>query len=246
MRIALINPNTTAGMTRTCVAAAEQVKAAGTDIVGLTPTDGPASIEGPYDEAFALPGLIRTALQAERDGADAIVVACFDDPGLEPLRAALRVPVVGIVEAGMHATASIAERMAVVTTTDRSLARIRELAHRYGVAERCAVVAADVPVLALEVGGYAPVRAAAERAVAEGADAILLGCAGMADWVAALRRDLGLPVIDGVAAAVKHAEGLVAQGLRTAKRGAYQFPAHKPFAGQFAADAWPNEEGGSE
>ena len=215
--------------------------APGTVLVGLTPADGPASIEGPYDEAFALPGLIRTALAAEWDGADAVVVACFDDPGLEPLRAALRVPVVGIVEASLHAAASIADRMAVVTTTTRSLARIRELAHRYGVAERCRVYAADVPVLALETGGYAPVRATAERAVADGAEAIVLGCAGMADWVAALRRDLGVPVVDGVAAAVKHAEGLVAQGLATAKTGAYQFPARKPYRGQFADDAWPDE-----
>ena len=153
MRLALVNPNTTAGMTATCVAAAEAVTAPGTVLVGLTPADGPASIEGPYDEAFALPGLIRTALAAEWDGADAVVVACFDDPGLEPLRAALRVPVVGIVEASLHAAASIADRMAVVTTTTRSLARIRELAHRYGVAERCRVYAADVPVLALETGG---------------------------------------------------------------------------------------------
>jgi allantoin racemase len=238
MRIALINPNTTASMTATCVAAAEAVKAAGTEIIGLTPQDGPASIEGPYDEAFALPGLIRTALKAEREGADAVVVACFDDPGLEPVRAALRVPVVGIVEAGMNAAASIADRMAVVTTTTRSLARIRELAHRYGVGERCAVYASEIPVLALETDGYVPVHGTAQQAIGAGAEAILLGCAGMADWVAALRRDLRVPVIDGVAAAVKHAEGLVAQGLTTAKSGAYQMPAYKPYAGQFRADAW--------
>lgn len=241
MRIALINPNTTASMTATCVAAAEAVKAAGTQIIGRTPQDGPASIEGPFDEAFALPGLIRTALQAEADGAQAVVVACFDDPGLEALRAALAVPVVGIVEASMNAAASVAEQMAVVTTTDRSLSRIRELSHRYGVAERCSVHASAVPVLDLETGGYVKVKSMAEAAVSEGADAIILGCAGMADWVVALRADLGVPVIDGVAAAVKHAEGLVAQGLTTAKRGAQQFPAHKPYSGQFTNDAWTRD-----
>ena len=242
MKIALINPNTTASMTATCVSVAEAVGAGGTEIIGLTSQDGPASIEGPYDEAFALPGLIRAALLAEQEGAEAVVVACFDDPGLESLRAALSVPIVGIVEASMNAAASIADQMAVVTTTDRSLARIRELAHRHGVAERCTVYASKVPVLALETDGYSPVRATAEQAVNEGAEAIILGCAGMADWVAALRQDLGVPVVDGVAAAVKHAEGLVAQGLRTAKAGAYQTPARKPFTGQFSADAWPEVE----
>jgi allantoin racemase len=242
MRIALVNPNSTASMTVTIVAAGRAVAAAGTDLVGYTPADGPASIEGPYDEAFALPGLIRAARSAEREGADALVVACFDDPGLEVLRAALKVPVVGIVQAGMGAAAGIADRFAVITTTSLSLPRIRYLASVHGVAERCAVLASEVPVLDLDVGGYPRVRETAERALTSGAEAILLGCAGMAAWVAALRRDLGVPVVDGVAAAVKHAEGLVAQGLQTAKTGAYRAPRHKPFAGQFCDDAWTESE----
>ena len=61
--------------------------------------------------------------------------------------------------------------------------------------------------------------------------AIVLGCAGMADLCASLQQRLGVPVIDGVAAAVKLAEGLVSLGLKTSKRGDYAAPLAKPYAG---------------
>ena len=86
--------------------------------------------------------------------------------------------------------------------------------------------------------GCAPVRATAEQAVKAGVEAILLGCAGMANWGVALHRHLSAPVIDGAAAAVKHAEGLVAQGRATAMTGAYRFPSRKVLVGQFANDVW--------
>jgi allantoin racemase len=66
------------------------------------------------------------------------------------------------------------------------------------------------------------------------ADAIVLGCAGMADLAAKLSEEFGVPVVDGVSAAVKHAEGLVTLGLKTAKRGAYASPVHKPYLGMMA------------
>jgi allantoin racemase len=81
-------------------------------------------------------------------------------------------------------------------------------------------------VLDLEIpGSAARQRISAEigMAVAEGeADAIVLGCAGMADLADALSREHGLPVIDGVAAAVKMAEALAALGLRTSQAGPFR------------------------
>jgi allantoin racemase len=103
-------------------------------------------------------------------------------------------------------------------------------------AERCRRVrAADIPVLALEdpAGDAARrVRAEVMRAFAEdAAEAVLLGCAGMADLAAELTREAGAPVIDGVAAAVKLAEAMAGLGLFTSKRGAYAAPRAKPVAG---------------
>jgi len=77
-----------------------------------------------------------------------------------------------------------------------------------------------------------------DRAIAEdGAEAIVLGCAGMAELAAALSRRHGLPVVDGVAAAVRLAEALVGLGLATSKRGPYAPPLAKTFSGAFSAQS---------
>lgn len=235
MKIHLINPNTTASMTATAADAARRVAAAGTEIVPVTSSMGPVSIEGYYDEALALPGLLMEVARAERAGADAIIIACFDDTGLDAARALASVPVIGICEAALAVTSFIAQRFSVVTTMERSRIPIEALVHRYGMAERCRVRAADIPVLSLEdPGSDAGPRLRAEIGAAlqvEKAEAIILGCAGMADLVAELSAEFAVPVVDGVASAVKQAEALVSLGLKTAKRGPYATPVAKPYLG---------------
>lgn len=238
MKIAIINPNTTASMTATIADAARRVAHADTEIDAITSSMGPVSIEGYYDEVFAIPGLLVEIARAEREGADAIVIACFDDTGLDAARALASIPVIGICEAAVSATAFIAQRFSIVTTMERSRLPVEQLVHRYGMGSRCKVRAADVPVLSLEdPNSNARDRLRSEISAAlkdDKAEAIVLGCAGMADLTAALRLEFGVPVVDGVAAAVKQAEALVALGLSTAKRGAYATPIHKPYRGDLA------------
>lgn len=237
-RILVVNPNTTASMTATIAAAARGVAAPSTEIIPVTSSMGPVSIEGYYDEAFALPGLLKAIAQAERDGAQAAVIACFDDTGLDAARAMATIPVIGICEAALVTAAFIAKRFTVVTTMERSRVPIEELAHRYGMAGRAKIRAANIAVLALEdpnSGTRDQLRSEIVRAIAEdNAEAIVLGCAGMADLARDLSHQFGLPVIDGVGAAVKQAEALVALGLSTSKRGAYAAPLAKPYAGALA------------
>jgi allantoin racemase len=143
-------------------------------------------------------------------------------------------PVLGICEAAMHAVTMIAASFSVVTTLPRAAPIIEELALRYGFERRCRRVrAADMPVLALEEDPEARRRVLAEvnRAVAEDrCEAVILGCAGMADLTEWLSRESGVPVIDGVVAGVRMAEALVGAGLRTSKVGAYQPPRPKHVA----------------
>jgi allantoin racemase len=234
-RIAVVNPNTTASMTATIAEAARQAAAMGTQIIALTSSMGPVSIEGYYDEAFALPGLLREIAAAERDGAQAAVIACFDDTGLDAARTMARIPVIGICEAALITAALIAKRFTVVTTMERSRVPIEELAHRYGMAGRARIRAANISVLSLDdpnSGASDKLRSEIARAVAEdNAEAIVLGCAGMADLARTLQDEFGMPVIDGVGAAVKQAEALVALGLTTSKRGAYAAPLSKRYTG---------------
>lgn len=231
MRILVVNPNTTASMTEKIGAAARRVASPGTEIVAVNPAAGPASIEGFYDEAMSLAGLLDTIRTA--DGFDAVVIACFDDTGLDAARCLTEKPVIGIGEAAYHYASMIANRFSVVTTLGRSVPALEHNLHRYGLMERCARVrASEVAVLDLEhPGSDACARISAEigRAVAEDrAEAIVLGCAGMADLADALAREHGLPVLDGVTCAVGLAESMVRLGILTSRLGGYSPPpAHK-------------------
>lgn len=242
MKIHIVNANTTRSMTETIAAAARAVAGPGVEIVADQPAMGPVSIEGCYDEAFAVPGLLACVRAAEADGVAGHVLACFDDTGLDAARSICTTPVIGIGEAGYHVASLIAGRFSVVTTLARSIPVLEHNLHRYGLASRCGRVrAADVEVLALED----PASGARDRISDEieaakrddRAEAIVLGCAGMADLAGALSAKHGLPVIDGVASAVALVEGLARLGVRTSKLGGYAPPLKKPYAGIFAGFA---------
>lgn len=231
MRLLVVNPNTTASMTAKIGACARAFASPGVEIIARNPPDGPASIEGHYDEAMSTPGLLAEIRRGEAEGVDGTVVACFDDPAIGACREIATGPVVGICEAAMHAATMIATSFSVVTTLPRAVPIIEELALRYGMERRCRRVrAADIPVLALEEEGDARQRILAEvrEAVAQDrCEAVILGCAGMADLTEWLTRETGVPVIDGVVAGVRMVEALVGAGLRTSKIGAYATPRPK-------------------
>jgi allantoin racemase len=238
MRLLVVNPNSTASMTAKIAAAARAAAAAGTTILARTSATGPDSIEGYFDEAMSLPGLLAEIAGGEAAGVAGHVIACFDDTGLDAARALAKAPVVGIGEAAYHLASLVAGRFSVVTTLSRSIPALEHNLHRYGLASRCARVrAAEVPVLELEEpGSPARARISAEigRAVAEDrAEAIVLGCAGMADLAAALSAEHGVPVVEGVSAAVKLVESLAALGLATAKTGGWAPPRRKPYFSRY-------------
>ncbi|MBK1711765.1 aspartate/glutamate racemase family protein [Rubrivivax gelatinosus] len=236
MRLLLINPNTSAAMTASIAAAAREIAAAGTEIIARQPSFGPASIEGHFDDAFGAAGVAEQARLAAGDGVDATVIACFGDPGLDAAREVLAGPVLGIAEAAFHAAAMLATGFSVVTTMSRTCVIAERLVQRYGFERACrGIHGTDIPVLDLEAAGdalVATLEAAARRALAaDRSEAIVLGCAGMAGLARTLQARLGVPVVDGVAAAVKFAEALAALGLQTPKVGDYAPPRPKPWAG---------------
>ena len=243
-RLLVVNPNTTVAMTTAIAAVARDVAAPGTEIVARNPATGPASIEGPYDHALCTLPLLAEVARGEREGCAATIIACFDDPAVDAARCIATGPVIGIAEAALRAAAVVAARFAVVTTVARAVPALEELVVRYGAVRGCiAVRAAGVPVLALErptAATYRRVRDCARDALrTDRADAIILGCAGMAALRRRLAADLGVPVIDGVGAAVKLAEGLVALGLCTSKNGSYAEPLARRGRGKRAGEQVP-------
>jgi allantoin racemase len=214
MRLAVVNPNSTAAMTDKAVAAA-RLALPGATVTGHTCDGAPPAIEGPEDGAAAVPHVLATlARLAAKGRTDAAIIACFDDTGLAEGRQSVPFPVLGIGDAAAHAAALLGDRFSVVTTLPVSVPVLEGNLRRSGLAAACVRVrAAGIPVLDFE---HHPARAAARlsaeiaAALAEDApDTIVLGCAGMADLAADLERRHGLPVIDGVAAAALLAEALV-------------------------------------
>lgn len=237
MKILVINPNTTVSMTAKIGKAAAKAASPGTEIMAVNPSYGPSSIEGYYDEVFAIPGMIEEI--RNHPDADAFIIACFDDTGLDAARCATSAPVVGIGEAGFHLVSLVSGKFGVVTTLARSVPAIEHNLVKYGLASRCAGVrASEVAVLDLELpGSDACMKISAEigRSIMEDkAEAIVLGCAGMSDLAHLLGEEHGLPVLDGVSCAVKLAEALVGLGMRTSRTGGYAAPRAKTYVGEFA------------
>jgi len=232
-RIWVINPNTTRAMTSTVEVCARAVAAVGTEVVGITSEFGPPSIECHYDEAMSVPGLLAAIRRGEAEGVDGYVIACFGDPGLDAAREVAVGPVIGIAEAAMHAASHLGRGFSVVTTLSRTIGRAEDLAERYGMARFCrGYHACEIPVLDLETDPMATkiVTDACREAVEhDGSDAVVLGCAGMADMCRHISEEIGVPVVDGVTAATLMVQSLVTMGLRTGKRGEFAVPPAKEY-----------------
>lgn len=229
LRILLVNPNSSKSMTEQAGRSACHIALETTVIEALNPTDTPRSIEGHADEAMAVASMLNVIRDGEARGVDAYVIACFDDPGLNAAREIARGPVFGICQAAVQVAMTITTRFSIITTLPRSVPIIEDLVRDYGAGHRCRRVRSiDMPVLALEDDLRHTEDMLAqeiERAKTEdNAEAIILGCAGMSELCERLEQRCGLPIIDGVAAAVKLAEAFVSGGYRTSKTGAYNYP----------------------
>lgn len=234
MRILIINPNATSSMTGEILAAGKRVASPGTELAALTAAQGPEAIESYVDEAFAAVEVMK--LIASHRGFDGYVIACANDPGLSGARELTAAPVIGIGEAAFLQACLLAPTFAVLTTLKRAEQQVWHQLDAYGLRNRCvAVLATEVPVLATAAGGDAfleAMRVGGRKAADEhGAEAIVLGCAGMVEAAQRLAKELTMPVIDGVAAAVAMVEGLVRGGQSTSKRATYAPPVDVAYKG---------------
>lgn len=225
VHILVVNPNTTVSMTEKIGAAARAAAGPSTRITALNPDEGPPAIQGAEDGAAALPGLFSLVEEqvTARGHYDALIIACFDDTGLWDLKSRLDIPVLGIGEAAYHMAALSAERFSVVTTLSVSVPVLEENLERIGLSRRCSKVrASEVPVLDLETGNgdaRSKIRREIDNALREDdIGAVALGCAGMADLAQELSVEFGMPVVDGVAAAVGFAEVLIGKTPQDAIR----------------------------
>ena len=214
-------------MTEKIASAARRVARSDTEIIAIDSPSGPKSIQGFYDGAVCLSGLL--AEVGRHVDVDGIVIACFDDTGLDAARCLAKVPVLGLGESAYCAASMIGTKFSVITTLSRSVPVLEANLTRYGYARHCAgVIATDIPVLQLEClepETMDRIRSAVSHAIdMHRSDAVVLGCAGMTDLVTQLTKEFGIPIVDGLSCAVTFAEALISAKLCTSKIGAYAFP----------------------
>jgi allantoin racemase len=227
----VINPNSSATMTETIAAGARAAASPGTQIVALRPAHGPTAIDSSYESYLAAAAVME--LTPALPAVDAVVLAGFGEHGRDGLAEALAVPVFDIAEAAAHVAMLIGRAYSVVTTLARSIAPIEDRLKLAGLFDRCASVRAcgwsTAAVDADPQGAIAAIVAQARIAVeADRAEAIILGCAGMAGIDEAIGSALGVPVVDGVAAAVRLAEAVVGLQLTTSKVCTFASPEPNP------------------
>ncbi|MFF5865908.1 aspartate/glutamate racemase family protein [Pseudomonas sp. NPDC012596] len=241
MRILIANVNTTEAITEAIAEQARSVASPGTEIVGLTPWFGAESVEGNFESYLAAIAVMDRVLAYEGPY-DAVIQAGYGEHGREGLQELLNVPVVDITDAAASTAMYLGHAYSVVTTLDRTVPLIEDRLKLSGLYARCASVrASGLAVLELEADPQRAVQAIveqAERAVRDDkAEVICLGCGGMAGLDEQIRQRTGVPVVDGVSAAVTIAESLVRMGLSTSKVRTYATPRAKKVVG------WPMQFG---
>jgi Asp/Glu/hydantoin racemase len=235
LRLLLLNPNTSPGITELILAAARPAASPGTELVPATATRGVPYIATRAEAAIG--GAVALEMLAElHESVDAAVIAAFGDPGLGGARELFDIPVVGLAEAGMLTACMLGRRFAIVTFAQALEPWYEECVQWHGLKERCA------GIRALE-GGFSSitdvqgekeellVELAGKAVEIDRADVVLLAGAPLAGLAAKVADRIPVPVVDCVGAAVRQAETLVALRPRKATAGTYRRPPPKPATG---------------
>lgn len=235
MRILVVNVNTTDSITQAIARQAQAAAAPGTEIIGLTPDFGADSVEGNFESYLAAIAVMDKVMSYDQPF-DAVIQAGYGEHGREGLQELLNVPVVDITDAAASTAMYVGRAYSVVTTLDRTVPLIEDRLRLSGLWDRCASVrASGLAVLELEESPEraleAIVRQAELAVIEDRAEVICLGCGGMAGLDEQIRQRTGVPVIDGVSAAVTVAESLVRLGLSTSKVRTYAQPRPKVISG---------------
>jgi allantoin racemase len=227
MRILFINPNTSESFTHGIEISTEKYKSADTKVVALNPSTGPATIESIYEEMLGGAAALQVFME-NIDEFDGFIMACYGNESLvQAAREATDKPVIGITEASYYMACMVGRKFSVVTTGDRWESLLWDSVKLHGLEARCASIRpTSVNTSELEESGDEAIKAHLMREARialeqDGADVILLGCAGLTGFDKLMQAELGIPVIDGVVAALKLMEGLIGYGMNTSKYKAY-------------------------
>lgn len=220
VKIMIINPNSDLEMTKIIQDNAEKYAKGEFDVI-CKPTPGASKFVGSYEDmAKSVSGMIKLIRENEKEF-DGFVVACGADPNLDLIKEITVKPVVGIAESSMKIASMLGHRFAIIQASKRSVPYKETLIHKYhmtglGFAK---VSKKGIDNYRNEEAIYNTARLAIEE---DGAEVIILSCAGMAGLDKILRKRLGIPVLDGVICGLIILTGLIKCGISTSKIGRYQ------------------------
>ena len=211
----VINPNSSQTVTDAIDLAINPLRRFGTPVRCLTLAEGPLGIESQKQADLTIAPML--ALAAAQTDAAGYVIACFGDPGLYALRDQTPLPVVGIQQSAVMTALTLGQRFGVIAILPNSIPRHMRAFGAMGVHGRLAGDRA----LGLTVADLADERLSLEAMITtgcklrdeDGADVLIMGCAGMARYREALETATGLPVVEPCQAAVSMALGQIALNL---------------------------------
>ena len=208
MKIMIINPNSSLEMTAHLDRVLNKIKGEHTELTVTCPPNGPLAIESSYDEAMCAPGVLELVKKANEEKYDAVILACFSDPALEQAREISDILVTGIEEISLHVAAMLGSKFTVLTMTDKRVpskeAHVRRFKLEGSLASVRPLGMSVAEIEADEKRACAQIlKVAKEAAEKDGAEVIVLGCAGMAGYADVVRSDLGMEVIDPSSLALK-------------------------------------------
>ena len=215
MKILIINPNSDENMTRQIQETSEAFAAGDYEVECRRNPDAPRFIETYHDQVQTAPGMM-ALVRENQDTCDAFIVACHCDPNLNVLKEITDKPVIGIGQASMQMAAMLGHRFSVVSTAEHSIPNKEALVHKYHLAGQLASVRAPKSGMEDAPDEEKYLDAARAALAEDGAEVIVLGCAGMTSLDKRLQEQLGAPVLDGVVCALIVASGLLFWG-RTMK-----------------------------
>lgn len=234
MRILLLNPNTSPAITALLDSAARPAIAQGTTLVSMTAPAGVPYIASRAEAAIAAVQVLELLAQ-HHTSFDAAIIAAFADPGLGPARELFPIPIIGLAEAGMLTACMLGGRFGIVTFTPALEAWYHECIAWHRLDARCAgVFALDEPftdIATVQSDKSEALVHLAAKAIASGADTIVLAGAPLSGLAAQVRNQIPVPVIDCAVAAVKQAEALIALKTRPPTAGSFRRPPPKPVQG---------------
>ncbi|HTY69584.1 MAG TPA: aspartate/glutamate racemase family protein [Alphaproteobacteria bacterium] len=205
-RIVVINPNSTEAVTRGIDAAVQPLRmTGGPEIECMTLAEGPPGIETQAHVESVVQPLCRAIARRDNE-ASAFVIACYSDPGLHAAREATKKPVLGIAECGLLAALTLGQRFGVLSILKKSIPRHLRYVGQMGISERMAGDRAiDLGVVELSDDARTlsrMIEVGTALREEDGADVLVMGCAGMARYRDRLQAAVGVPVVEPTQAAV--------------------------------------------